>query len=206
VVTRDFHWERTKRRSSLQGVFVRLTEKSKQRALSEGPEGRNYGASLAFDSGKDRAEGPAPERKKPPRESTDTKAPPYNNGKVYPLAENGQFYSPYPTDSADRDLTRFQKRLTRGRVKLCPDCNGVMTKSSRMILSPFSGLLLLIMGMLLMALYGLATNFFQVPWFAKYALPAIYYIGSILLGVGILFFFVRERVWKCDRCREIRKR
>ncbi len=75
-----------------------------------------------------------------------------------------------------------------------------------MILSPFAGLLLLVFGAALMSGYGMATNFYQTPWFLKFVLPAIYYIGSIFVGVGLLFFFIREKVWKCKGCREIRKR
>jgi len=57
-----------------------------------------------------------------------------------------------------------------------------------------------------MGLYGLATNFLQPPWFLKFALPAIYYIGSIFIGVGALFFFIRERIWLCRQCRDMAKR
>ncbi len=93
-----------------------------------------------------------------------------------------------------------------GRVKLCTYCGGIMIKSSRMTLSPMSGFMLILLGGILMAGYGLATNFYQTPWFAKFLLPALYYIGSIFLGVGVLFFFIRERVWKCERCGEVGKR
>jgi hypothetical protein len=61
-------------------------------------------------------------------------------------------------------------------------------------------------GAALMTFYGLATNFYQIPWFMKFALPAGYYIGSIFIGVGILFFFIREKVWDCPRCKDMRKR
>jgi hypothetical protein len=81
-----------------------------------------------------------------------------------------------------------------------------MTKSTRMILSPFSAVVLTLLGFSLMVMYGLAVNFFQTPWYLKFSLPAMYYIGSIFLGVGVLFFFVRERVWKCPDCRSVRKR
>jgi hypothetical protein len=54
--------------------------------------------------------------------------------------------------------------------------------------------------------YGVAIDFFQPPWYAKFCLPAFYYIGSLLIGAGIVFFFLRERVWRCPRCRETAKR
>ena len=53
-----------------------------------------------------------------------------------------------------------------------------------------------------MTLYGLATDFYQPPWFVKFVLPAGYYVGSIFLGVGILFFFIREKVWTCHSVRK----
>jgi uncharacterized membrane protein SirB2 len=81
-----------------------------------------------------------------------------------------------------------------------------MVKSSRMILSPLAGTWLVALGVVLMALYGLVTNFYQAPWFIKFALPAGYYVGSIFIGVGILFFFIREKVWSCPRCKELSKR
>ncbi|MCA1961996.1 MAG: alkaline shock response membrane anchor protein AmaP [Desulfomonile sp.] len=81
-----------------------------------------------------------------------------------------------------------------------------MAKSSRMVLSVGAGFLLILVGVGLMAAYGLATNFFQTPWFIKFALPAMYYVGSLFVGVGILFFFIREKVWRCEHCREVRKR
>lgn len=81
-----------------------------------------------------------------------------------------------------------------------------MNKTSRSILSPLAGFVLVLLGMGLMTFYGVTTNFFQPPWFIKFALPASYYVGSIFIGVGILFFFIREKVWVCHRCKEIRKR
>lgn len=75
-----------------------------------------------------------------------------------------------------------------------------------MMFSPLAGIMLMILGASLMFMYGVATNFYDVPWFLKFLLPASYYIGSIFLGVGILFFFARERVWRCQRCLIIRKR
>ncbi len=103
-------------------------------------------------------------------------------------------------------LDRFHDRVRRGKVKLCGLCGGVMTKGSRMILSPLASALLLVLGLVAMAGYGIASNFYQVPWFLKFMLPATYYIGSILIGFGVMFFFVRERVWKCHNCREISRR
>lgn len=118
-------------------------------------------------------------------------------------ARDPDYYrSPLP----DKDFNRFQDRLRMGKVKLCDGCGGVMAKSSRMILSPLAGFVVILLGAVLMTLYGLATNFYQPPWFVKFILPAGYYVGSIFLGVGILFFFIREKVWTCHRCKEIRKR
>jgi hypothetical protein len=112
----------------------------------------------------------------------------------------------FPSLGRDGEFTRFQTKLLKGKVKLCASCGGVMTRSSRMMLSPGSGLLVVVMGALLMTSYGLATNFFQPPWFIRFALPAAYYVGSIFVSVGILFFFVRERVWYCGKCKEMDKR
>ncbi len=117
-------------------------------------------------------------------------------------SDPGYYASPVP----EKDFNRFQDRLRMGKVKLCDGCGGVMAKSSRMILSPLSGFVVIFLGVALMTLYGLATNFYQTPWFIKFALPASYYVGSIFLGVGILFFFIREKIWTCHRCKEIRKR
>lgn len=109
-------------------------------------------------------------------------------------------------DLSTRELTKFQKRLKSGKVRLCNECGEVMTKSTRMVLSPFAGLVLVILGTLHMAAYGFATNFYESPWFLTFVLPSVYYVGSIFIGVGVVFFFVRERVWKCRGCREVRKR
>jgi hypothetical protein len=106
----------------------------------------------------------------------------------------------------DRDYAHFHDRVRKGRVKFCSACGGIMRKSSRRILSAPAGILLVILGALLMVLYGLATNFYQVPWFAAFALPAGYYLGSLFVGIGVLFFFIRERVWICPSCREMSKR
>lgn len=107
---------------------------------------------------------------------------------------------------ADKEHLRVQDAVRRGKVKLCKKCGEVMTRSSRMILSVPCAVLLLVLGSALMVLYGLATNFFHTPWFAKFLLPATYYIGSIFVGVGLLFFFIRERIWYCRNCREVDKR
>jgi TRAP-type C4-dicarboxylate transport system permease small subunit len=81
-----------------------------------------------------------------------------------------------------------------------------MRKSSRRILSAPAGIILIILGSFLMGGYGFFTNFYQAPWFVRFALPAMYYIGSILIGVGLLFFFIRENVWRCVDCKEMTKR
>ena len=81
-----------------------------------------------------------------------------------------------------------------------------MRKSSRRILSAPAGIVLIILGSFLMGGYGFFTNFYQAPWFVRFALPAMYYIGSILIGVGLVFFFIRENVWRCVDCREMTKR
>jgi hypothetical protein len=114
---------------------------------------------------------------------------------------------PYgPGPAADKEFTRFQDRLRKGKVKLCGSCGGVMSKSSRMILSSLAAILLVGLGVGLMVGYGLATNFFQTPWYVRYALPASYYVGSLFVGVGILFFFIREKIWYCPKCKGIDKR
>ena len=81
-----------------------------------------------------------------------------------------------------------------------------MRKSSRRVLSAPAGITLIVTGIILMAGYGLFTNFYQAPWFMRFALPALYYIGSILIGVGVVFFFIKENVWRCVDCREMTKR
>jgi|UniRef100_A0A7C4ETN9 hypothetical protein len=89
---------------------------------------------------------------------------------------------------------------------VCPHCAGAMKKSSRAILSIPAGVALAALGCALMVFYGYATNFSQVPWFVRFALPAAYYLGSIFIGVGILFFFIRERIWRCRDCGQVLKR
>lgn len=103
----------------------------------------------------------------------------------------------------DRGMMRNE---SLGKARRCPSCRGVMSKSSRLILSPLAGLAVALAGFAFMAGYGVVTNFYQPPWYAKFCLPALYYIGSLLVGAGLLFFFIRERVWRCARCREIVKR
>ena len=92
------------------------------------------------------------------------------------------------------------------KVKLCGVCGGVMRKSSRRILSAPAGVVIILLGLFLMAGYGFFTNFYQAPWFMRFALPALYYIGSIFIAVGIVFFFIRENVWRCVDCKEMLKR
>ncbi len=108
--------------------------------------------------------------------------------------------------AADDDLTRFQDRLMRGKILLCQSCGNVMTRSSRMVFSPLAAFLLILLGAALMFCYGLATIFYDVPWFLKFLLPASYYVGSIFIGAGVVFFFIRERVWRCQKCMVIVKR
>ena len=111
-----------------------------------------------------------------------------------------------PVVAPGQDLGKYRDRVRAGRVKLCGSCGGIMKKSSRTVLSIPAGVSLIAIGVLLMAFYGYATNFYQVPWFVKFVLPASYYIGSIFMAFGVLFFFIRERVWKCERCEEMSKR
>lgn len=151
-----------------------------------------------------------PERNTSPRNTSEVTQ---NGGiipdspKRLPVKDNGRNdFGAYPAASQDKEFSRFQDRLRQGKIKLCGGCGGVMTKSSRMILSAPAGLALIIIGTLHMVLYGLATNFYQPPWFIKFVLPAGYYVGSIFIGVGVLFFFIRERIWLCKRCREMAKR
>ena len=131
----------------------------------------------------------------------------YQFGSPAPVRDEGtrdQAYHRSPLQ--EKDYNRFQDRLKMGKVKLCEGCGGVMARSSRMILSPVAGIAVILLGAALMTSYGLATNFYQTPWFVKFVLPAGYYVGSIFIGVGVLFFFIREKVWSCHRCKEIRKR
>jgi hypothetical protein len=127
-------------------------------------------------------------------------------GKRMGLAADRLDESPSPSASASRDVDRFHRRVNIGKVKLCGSCGGVMVRSTRMVLSPVAGLVLILLGAAFMAGYGMATNFYQTAWYLKFALPALYYIGSLFIGIGVLFFFIREKVWKCSKCRDIRKR
>lgn len=104
------------------------------------------------------------------------------------------------------ELNRFQDRLRKRRLRTCPSCSALMTKSSRRVLAASAGGGLVLIGILLMTTYGLATNFYDPPWFLKFALPALYYVGSLFIGVGVIFFFIRERVWRCTECRALFKR
>lgn len=106
----------------------------------------------------------------------------------------------------DDDFNKLQTQLAKGSAKLCHVCGGIMKKKTRRVLSWSYGLALMITGIFFMAFYGWATHFYQAPWIIKFSLPAVYYLGSIFVGVGILFFFIRENVWKCSDCREISKR
>jgi hypothetical protein len=74
------------------------------------------------------------------------------------------------------------------------------------MLSAIAGGALVVLGAALMAAYGLAINFFQVHWSMTFALPAAYYVGSLFVGVGVVFFFIRERIWYCPNCQHIDKR
>jgi len=129
-------------------------------------------------------------------------------GRMLSLGKNGPEEAPYFPQAvvAPQDVPPFPDRLHRRKVKLCKKCGEVMKRSSRMILSPLAGLLLLFTGSALMVLYGLSTNFYQTPWYARFLLPASYYIGSLFLGVGLLFFFIREKIWYCENCKELDKR
>jgi len=121
-------------------------------------------------------------------------------------AANPPDSKPAPRSRSPKGYPRPEEGLRRGRPRFCPHCGGVMAKSTRMVLSAGAAFLLILMGVLFMGTYGFATNFLQTPWFIKFALPAMYYVGSLFVGVGILFFFIREKVWRCEHCREVRKR
>jgi hypothetical protein len=152
--------------------------------------------------------GPEVPRISPPQPRRDTNEE-YDYGTPFAVRDEKveeDLFMQGPATTTDKELAKFQDRLRRGKVKLCRSCGGVMARSSRRILSAFSGVLLLAIGGALMVLYGLATNFYQTPWYIKFALPAAYYIGSIFVGVGVLFFFIRERVWACPQCKNVDKR
>jgi hypothetical protein len=179
----------------------------RQDGTSIGPESNEIGQQgAATDRRTDREPDVVGTRNRAAKESSGARDNNHRYGKLYALGEDAPGDYAYSMGTPEKEFVRFQERLRRGRVKLCTSCGGVMGKSSRMILSPLSALLLIVVGTALMAFYGLSTNFYQTPWFIKFSLPAVYYIGSILVAVGILFFFIREKVWKCDKCRDIRKR
>jgi hypothetical protein len=112
----------------------------------------------------------------------------------------------YPgTSNVEADLPRDESAAF-GAFKFCNVCGDVMTKSTRLITSPLAGLVLVLFGAFLTAFYGLASKFMDTPWYLEFLLPAVYYVGAIHVGVGILFFFIRERVWRCRKCGELAKR
>ncbi|HMK36575.1 MAG TPA: hypothetical protein VK463_15990 [Desulfomonilaceae bacterium] len=142
-----------------------------------------------------------------PAESVSEQDDGYEFGGLYALKDTAIDDDRYYSGMAgDNDFEKFHSRIRQGKVKLCAGCGEVMTKGSRRILSAPSGAALVTIGAFLMIAYGLATNFFQAPWYIKFALPAAYYVGSLFVGVGVLFFFIREKVWYCHRCKEIEKR
>ncbi len=151
--------------------------------------------------------GPAPVPSEPTRRPDSTIPNSPDSGKLFAVKEAGpSTRARRRIDQSDSDFNTFQDRLRMGKVKLCGSCGGVMAKSSRMILSAPAGIGLIVLGALLMGLHGYAINFYQPPWFLRYLLPAAYYVGSIMLGVGAIFFFIREKIWYCHRCSEIQKR
>ena len=98
-----------------------------------------------------------PERNTSPRNTSEVTQ---NGGiipdspKRLPVKDNGRNdFGAYPAASQDKEFSRFQDRLRQGKIKLCGGCGGVMTKSSRMILSAPAGLALIIIGTLHMVLY-----------------------------------------------------
>jgi hypothetical protein len=191
--------------SPLQGESVKSSDTSRMKGVPQGMEGRQRRTPLALDAKKASGSEPgsgARERGGDPRMSRSSK---FDFGSVYALAEDSPeaFAARGAQQKADQSWQRYR---APGRGKFCIDCGSPMKRTSRMILSPLAGLLLLAFGGALMTGYGMATNFYQTPWFLKFVLPAIYYIGSIFVGVGLLFFFIREKVWKCRGCKEIRKR
>ncbi len=130
-----------------------------------------------------------------------------DSGKLFAMKEGGSTARVSRNiESTHTELNTFQDRLRMGKTRLCNSCGGVMTRSSRMILSAPAGIGLVVLGVILMALHGFAINFYQPPWFLRYLLPAAYYVGSIMIGVGLIFFFIREKIWRCSRCGEIHKR
>lgn len=128
------------------------------------------------------------------------------NSRLFAIPETELEETRYTQNSMPPPEDRFQTRIKQGKVRLCGLCGDIMTRSTRMILSPGYAVALVLVGILSMAGYGVATNFYETPWFLKFILPAAYYMGSIFIGLGIVFFFLRERVWKCQACGELSKR
>lgn len=126
--------------------------------------------------------------------------------RVYAIGEEHLDGDNYLSLSSKSDTASFHDRIRRGKVKLCNSCGGIMTKSSSMILSAPAAFAAIILGITLVIAYGFAVNFFNPAWHIKFALPAIYYIGSILVGSGLLFFFIRRKVWKCHKCNDMTTR
>ncbi len=108
--------------------------------------------------------------------------------------------------TSDRAYLGFQDRMRQGKIKLCDQCGGIMMKSSRRLLSGMSGFSLLVLGAVLMAVYGLALHYTLAPSFIKFLLPAAYYMGAIFIAIGVVFIIIRERVWLCDNCKRLDKR
>jgi hypothetical protein len=108
--------------------------------------------------------------------------------------------------SGDKDFRGFKERIRHGKIRICEACGGIMIKSCRPVLSRLSGCLLVVFGLVLFAMYGLMVNFTQLPWFLKFIMPGMYYMGAIFTATGVIFFFIRERVWLCEQCRDISKR
>jgi hypothetical protein len=122
------------------------------------------------------------------------------------MTNGGHGPSPRGAATPAADPSGLYDAAGGGRGKICSSCGRMMKKSTRMILSPLAAIAVTILGALLMFFYGMATNFYQVPWSVKFALPAAYYVGSIFAGLGILFFFIREKVWFCKGCKAMDKR
>ncbi len=133
--------------------------------------------------------GTVPRATPTPGNSTGLRVPPtdyeYGNSSMMSNAGPDPSYGQKGGPQNGRNYAAFREPTRGGRPKTCGWCGGAMRKSSRRVLSAISGFVLIVLGLGLMSLYGLAINFFQVPWFATFALPAGYYIGSIFVGVGV---------------------
>lgn len=158
---------------------------------------------------------PAPDassaqRPLPPSKPAGLRVPPtefdYGNVSMNAGAGPDQGYRQSGPVRNGANYAAYQEPHRRGRPKVCAWCGGLMRKSSRRVLSAIGAFVLVCLGAGLMALYGLAINFFQVPWYATFALPAAYYVGSLLVGVGIVLLFIRERIWYCPNCQQVDKR